>query len=183
MLVILSGLPATGKTTIGRLAAADIGAVHVRVDTIEQAIVRSGLAEHPLGPAGYTVGHAVAGDILAQGLDVIAESVNPLPVTRSAWRGVAWWAGSAFVEAEVVCSDPVEHRRRVDTRGSDVPGLVKPRWEEVRDREYAPWTDARLVLDTALHGPADCAAMLRGAVEQERARGREPGAGSSAADR
>lgn len=170
MLIILSGLPATGKTTIGRVAAAEIGAVHLRVDTIEQAIVRSGLAERPLGPAGYTIAYTLAEDVLGQGLDVVAESVNPLPVTRSAWRAVAERAGSAFVEAEVVCSDPVEHRRRVATRGSDITDLVKPVWREVRDREYEPWQGDRLVLDTARHGPADCAAMLRDAVEEERSR-------------
>ncbi|NEE50673.1 AAA family ATPase, partial [Streptomyces sp. SID8455] len=72
------GLPGTGKTTLARLLAAHIGAVHLRVDTIEQAIVRSGLARHPVGPAGYTVGYALAEEHLQQGLTVIAESVNPL---------------------------------------------------------------------------------------------------------
>jgi hypothetical protein len=35
----IGGLPATGKTTLARLPAAEIGAVHLRVDTIEQALV------------------------------------------------------------------------------------------------------------------------------------------------
>ena len=89
MLVVIGGLPATGKTTLARLLAAETGAVHLRVDTIEQALVRSGLARHPVGPAGYAVGYALAEEQLRQGLTVIAESVNPLGVTRDAWRDTA----------------------------------------------------------------------------------------------
>ncbi|GAA3879206.1 hypothetical protein GCM10022207_52300 [Streptomyces lannensis] len=93
MLIVMSGLPGTGKTTLARLLAARIGAVHLRVDTIEQAIVRSGMARHPVGPVGYVVGYALAEDHLRQGLTVIAESVNPLSATRDAWREAAVGAG------------------------------------------------------------------------------------------
>ena len=38
MLIILGGLPSVGKTTLGWALARKISAVHIRIDTIEQAI-------------------------------------------------------------------------------------------------------------------------------------------------
>ena len=128
MLVVIGGLPATGKTTLARLLAQETGAVHVRVDTIEQALVRSGLARHSVGPAGYVVGYALAEEHLRQGPGVIAESVNPLAVTRDAWRDTAARAGIPWAEVEVICSDPAEHRRRVTSRSVDIPDLPLPDW-------------------------------------------------------
>ena len=109
MLIVVCGLPATGKTTLSRLLASDLGAVHLRIDTIEQAIVRSGTAEHPLGAVGYTVAHALAADHLRQRLTVVAECVNPLVVTRDGWLGLAADIGVPFAEVELVCSDRAEH--------------------------------------------------------------------------
>lgn len=153
MLVVIGGLPATGKTTLARLLAAETGAVHLRVDTIEQALVRSGLARHPVGPAGYAVGYALAEEQLRQGLTVIAESVNPLGVTRDAWRDTALRAGVPVAEVEVVCSDAAEHRRRVTSRSVDIPDLPLPDWQQIVDRDYEPWSRDRVVVDTAGQEP------------------------------
>lgn len=162
MLIVIGGLPGTGKTTLARLLAARIGAVHVRVDTIEQAIVRSGLARHPVGPAGYVVGYALAEEHLRQGLTVIAESVNPLAVTRDAWCEAADRAGALVREVELVCTDPSEHRHRVTARSVDIPDLPLPDWQQVLDRDYEPWNRDHIVLDTARQEPRDSLAALLG---------------------
>lgn len=165
MLIVLGGLPGTGKTTLARLLAARLGAVHLRVDTIEQALVRSGLTRHPVGPAGYVVGYALAGDHLRQGLTVIAESVNPLCVTRDAWREAAVRADVPVVEVEVCCSDPVEHRRRVTSRSADIANLPLPDWRQIVEREYEPWDREHIVVDTAGQTPAESLeSLLRAAT-------------------
>ncbi|MER5221735.1 AAA family ATPase [Streptomyces flaveus] len=165
MLIIMGGLPATGKTTLARALARQLDAVHVRIDTIEQAVVRSGLGRHPLGAVGYVVGYALAEDHLRQGLTVIAESVNPLTVTRDAWRDVADVAGVPAAEIEIVCSDPVEHERRATRRTPDISGLPLPTWTDIRDREYEPWHRDHLVIDTARRDVAACVADLRDAID------------------
>jgi predicted kinase len=38
MLIIFSGLPGSGKSTVAKIVAKRLGAVYLRVDTVEQAI-------------------------------------------------------------------------------------------------------------------------------------------------
>jgi len=162
MLYIFGGLPATGKTTLSTRLARRIGAVHVRIDTIEQALRDGGLRVD--GPQGYCVAYAVAADNLRLGRTVVADSVNPIGVTREAWRAVAGTAGSAFVEIEVVCTDAAEHRRRAETRAVDIRNLTARTWEENLQREYAPWPNAHVVLDTAGSTPDTSMARLCAAL-------------------
>lgn len=148
MLIVFGGLPGVGKTTIARALARRIGAAHVRIDSIEYAIRQSGVVTGDLYDAGYRAAYAIAEDNLRLGLAVVADSVNPLPITRTAWRGVATRASAPLVEIEVICSDLTEHRRRVETRGTDFPGWLLA-WQEVVDRDYHPWEGVHVVLDTA----------------------------------
>lgn len=147
MLYIFAGLPGTGKTALSQRLARDLPAVHLRIDTIEQALREGGI--RLAGPEGYLVAQRVAEDNLRLGQHVIADSVNPLRITREAWREVAARAGARWTEIEVVCSDAAEHRARVEHRTSDIAGFVLPTWDAVATREYEPWDRDRFVIETA----------------------------------
>lgn len=127
---------------------------------------------------GYAVAHRVAADQLAVGRDVVADAVNPIGVMRDAWRAVAEGAGARLVDVEVVCSDAAEHRRRVETRATDVPGLALPTWAAVRAREYHVWDRPRLVLDTAGRDADACVRELLGRLPPDAADGWAPTAGA-----
>jgi predicted kinase len=146
MLIVLSGLSGVGKTVIARALAVAIDAVHVRIDTIEQALRNTGMT---VEAEGYCVAYAVAEDNLRLGRTVIADSVNPWLLTRDAWRAVGYRAGVRTVDVEIVCSDLAEHQRRVESRSSDIAGHSVPTWREVLERDYHPWHSDRLVVDTA----------------------------------
>lgn len=157
ILVVVSGLPATGKSTATRTVARRVGAAYLRIDTIEQSMV-SFDADGADGDAvrhavawglGYEVAYAVASDLLSQGLHVFAECVNPMKITRDAWLAAARKADAKHVAVELVCSDPAEHERRARSRIVDVPGLVLPTWQEIVDRDYEPWDREHIVVDTA----------------------------------
>ncbi len=149
MLIVFSGLPGSGKTTIARKLAARRPATYLRIDTIEQAIRDAQVLAAEVGPAGYIVATALAESNLAIGTTVIADCVNPVAESRAAWRATADRARSALLDIEVVCSDPIEHRRRVEARIADVAGLIPPTWQSVMEHEYEPWKTERLVVDTA----------------------------------
>lgn len=164
MLIVFGGLPGTGKTTLARLIARQRRATYLRIDSIEQAIRASGMLAGDVGPSGYLVGYALAETNLTLGQSVVADSVNPLAITRDAWRRAAANASAPCIEIEVVCSDPIEHRRRVETRETDVAGLRLPNWDDVQQRDYDPWDRPRLVVDTAGRSVADVLTELHGRI-------------------
>ncbi len=147
--MVFGGLPGVGKTTIARRLATRRCASYLRIDVIEQALRASGVLAGDVGPSGYVIGNALAASNLRNGQTVIADCVNPVRESREGWRDTAARADVRLVEIEVVCSDPAEHRRRVEGRASDIEGLVLPDWQAVLRREYAPWAEPHLVLDTA----------------------------------
>ena len=157
-LYIFSGLPGSGKTTLSQALASRIGAAHLRIDTIEQAL--RDLCSVEVQGEGYRLAYRVAGDILRSGVGVTADSCNPIELTRREWEQVARDAGVPYVNIEVICSDPAEHRQRVETRRPTVSGLRLPTWQDVLDREYDSWSVSRIVLDTANKSPEDCVDIL-----------------------
>ena len=155
-LIVFSGLPGSGKSSIASGVARRIGAVWLRIDSIEQAIRDSGVAAGSLDDAGYRAAYSVAEDNLRLGNDVVGDSVNPWPLTRNAWRDAGLRAGAQVLEIETLCTDIDEHRRRVETRASEVPGLNLPDWRAVSERDYHPWDRDRLTIDTAGRSVAAC---------------------------
>jgi predicted kinase len=167
MLIVLSGLPGAGKTTIARALARELAAVYLRIDSIEQAIRVSG---RPVEGEGYDVAHAVAEDNLRLGSVVVADCVNPWPLTRDEWRAAGERAGVPVLDVEIVCSDAQEHRRRVETRAADIAGHRLPTWPEVVERDYRAWDRPRLVVDTARLNVEECVRMILARVPASRAR-------------
>jgi predicted kinase len=159
-LIVFSGLPGAGKSSLARELAQEIGAVWLRVDSVEQAIRDSGVVPGPIDDAGYRVLYALAYDNLLVGCDVIADSVNPWMLTRDAWRDIGVRAGAEVIEIEVVCTDSEEHRNRIETRSGDVPGLVLPDWQAVIERDYHPWDRDRVLVDTAGRDISACIESL-----------------------
>ena len=101
---------------------------------------------------------------LRLGHTVIADCVNPWPLTRAAWRAVAERAGVRAIEVEVVCSDVDEHRRRVESRVADIPGHRVPTWAEVLARDYRAWDSERIVIDTARASAAESMQVIVSAL-------------------
>jgi predicted kinase len=158
-LIVFSGLPGVGKSTVARELARDLGAVWLRIDSIEQGIRDSGVIKGSLDDAGYRAAHAVAADNLRLGQTIVADCVNPWDLTRDAWRDLGLAAGVAVIEVELVCSDAAEHRARLENRtGAEL------RWDDVLSRDYRPWRRQPVRIDTAGRSVAESAEALRVAL-------------------
>ena len=134
VLVVLSGRPGTGKTTVAREVARRLGACYLRVDAAETALAR---VVADVGVGGYAVVHELAVSNLLLGATVVVDAVNPVAEARASWREAATRAGAALVNVETALPDREEHRRRVETRVADIPGHVVPTWEDVEAGKLA----------------------------------------------
>lgn len=154
MLIVFSGLPGTGKTTLAKGLAATLGAVYVRIDTIEQALRDSADFAGDVGRTGYQVAYSLAASNLALGSTMVVDCVNPVMESRREWSAISTRSGVQLVNLQVICSDRTEHRRRVETRQVDIPGLTPPTWQSVMNHDYEPWDTDPFTVDTAIDSPA-----------------------------
>jgi predicted kinase len=167
ILYIFSGLPGTGKSTLSQTVARQLNAVYLRIDTIEQGF--RDLCSIDVQGEGYRLAYRIASDNLRLGVSVVADSCNPIEVTRREWEQVAREARVDHVNIEVICSDSSEHRFRAEARHAEVSGLKLPTWSEIENREYDEWTVERVIVDTAGRSKIECASDLLSKLSRLRA--------------
>jgi len=160
LLVSLSGLPGVGKTTLAKALATKVKAVHLRVDSVEAALKNSVLQINSAEDAGYLAIASVARDNLLLGLDVIADTVNPIEITRNLWAETAASGNAHILNVEVVCSDKALHQERVKGRESEFRGLVVPDWQQVSERIFERWEKDRLIVDTSDDEIEECVSKV-----------------------
>jgi predicted kinase len=130
VLVLMTGLPGTGKSTIAAAVARALPGALIAADPIDAALVRAGMrAEQRPDIAGYEVMRAVVREQLAAGLSAVVDAVNPFDFVRAAYFAIAAEHGAAVAVIVTTCSDAAEHRRRVEERHA--AGLSPADWNEV----------------------------------------------------
>lgn len=163
MLIVMAGLPGAAKSSVAEVLGRRLAAPVVSVDPIEAAMWRAGVARsQPTGLAAYVVAEAVADGALAMGQTLIVDAVNAVEAARGQWRSLADRHGVPMAFIEVVCSDPMLHRRRLESRSRGIEGFPEPTWQAVERlrEEFAPWTDDRLVVDTVVDLSSNVATAL-----------------------
>lgn len=140
LLIVVSGRPGTGKTTLCKQLSRILRASYLRVDAAETALARLG---GTVGAAGYAVVSELAVSNLELGAVVVVDAVSPVPEARSGWREASQRAGATLLQVETVLPDLIEHQRRVHTRLADIPDHRVPSWDEVASGAWTPWDEDR----------------------------------------
>jgi predicted kinase len=150
--IVISGLPGSGKSTIAERLAQKLNVPIFSVDPIESAILKSGIKRSfETGLAAYLVAEDLAAEQLKLGSSAIIDAVNPVKEARDMWQILSKKYDVPLVLIECVL-DPELHRNRIEKRTRNMHGIQEVTWEDVekRKKEYMPWTEERLVLDTAI---------------------------------
>lgn len=155
-LVVMAGLPGTGKSTIAEVIGNRVGLPVVSVDPIESAILSAGIdSDQPTGLAAYLVAETIAEAVLTGGAGVIVDAVNAVEPARDQWVRLAARQNVPARFIEVVCSDPELHRTRLANRGRELPHFAEPTWHAVEQSidEWESWSGSsaavpRITLDS-----------------------------------
>ncbi|MGA2835542.1 MAG: NUDIX domain-containing protein [Acidimicrobiales bacterium] len=152
LLVLVTGLQGTGKSTVAGLAAEMLGAPLIAHDW-----AMSGLRPFPAveaamdtmeppghGLVGWSLLRALARSQLRRGSSVVLDGVARAPQVEEL-RELAQEEGAQLIVVMTECSDPVLHRLRVDGRRRDIPDWHEPDWSQV-ERSRASW-DPNIPMD------------------------------------
>jgi predicted kinase len=152
MLVLLNGLPATGKSAIAEAVARALPAAWLSVDPIEAAMLRVGIdREHRSDVAAYEVAFVLADAQLATGQHAVVDAVNGYPPVQERWQDLAARHRAGLVVVHTHCSDPALHRARLEGRRRNLHGFpYEPSWADVEAMPatwYVPFPEPDLSLD------------------------------------
>lgn len=162
ILFIFSGLPAVGKSTLARFVAKEFGAVYLRIDTIEQGL--KDLCRINVEGEGYRLAYRITSDNLQLNSNVVADSCNPIELTRREWEEIAIKNGCRFLNIEIICSDKSEHKQRAMQRVSGITNMKIPTWDDIGTREYHKWQRDRIIIDTAGKTIEQCKTELKAKI-------------------
>lgn len=147
MLVVISGLPGTGKTAVAEEVARDADAVHLSIDTVENALLGVGFPRSwTTGVAAYEAARAVVEQNLGLGRIVVVDAVNDSEAARDTWRRAAATTDAPLLFVLLTLDDEAEHRRRLEGRTRNLTNVPEPSWDDVRGRgvTFEPWVDVDL---------------------------------------
>jgi len=157
MLIVMAGLPGSGKSTIAEVVGNRLALSVLSVDPIESAIIAAGISpDQPTGLAAYLVAEKMAEGELANGRGVIIDAVNAVEPAREQWMRLAAEQSTPLRFVEVMCSDPELHRTRLEARGrrlAHLAGVDSYAVEQSLD-EWEPWgvttgSVSRITIDSA----------------------------------
>ena len=171
-LVLVGGLPGTGKSTVAAAVAEELPATLLRSDEVRQEGATD--EARPQGPAPYREGQYAPDAVAAVYRTVLERAEIALGLGETVVLDASWstsrWREEAHAVAARTCSDLVELRctappavaaermRHRASLGAD-PSEATPAIAAAMAADADPWPEAHLVDTTGAVGPTIAAAM------------------------
>jgi len=153
-LIIFTGLPGTGKSSLAEAVGRQLGIPVFAKDWLEATLLRCRTDSNPeivtpLGYVGYELLTTLAQRQLMLGQSAILDSVASTQSIRDKWRDLAAAYNASWNVIECICSDEAVHRAQLATRQRHIPGWHELTWAEVERVKayYVAWREDHLILD------------------------------------
>lgn len=148
VLILFSGPPGVGKSSLSYKLARDTGIAILTKDQIERTLKDSKLANET-GKLAYDLLFEIAEFNLQHGASIILDAVFGTNNIRSLMLKIAKDSNARFFGIDCTCSDVSAWQSRIETRPEMVPGWNPAGWTEVQRVRgyYEEWLFPHLTLD------------------------------------
>ncbi len=168
-LIIISGLPGSGKSTVAEGLAAKLKIPLLSVDPIESAIIKAGFTKSfETGLAAYLVAKELAAEQIKSSNSVIIDAVNAEEEGKDTWRSLAKDFKIPLTIIETTL-DEVEHKKRIESRVRNLHGIPEVTWDKVieRRKKYTQWKEPVLRLDSSMEPSANIDSIIKHLQSQQ----------------
>ncbi len=151
--IVFTGLPGTGKSTLAEQVARSVGAPAFAGDWLMGGLKPAHAALSTLDRSQYLAAcYGLLETLITRQLmlgqsAVVDDVVRDSEIVR--WRETAAHFSARLFLIECICSDQVIHRARVEGRARGIPGWHEVGWDHVERirAEFPPLSVDRLIVD------------------------------------
>lgn len=152
-LIIISGVPGTGKSALSNKIGLEFSIPVFSIDLVKAFFLKNGLAENGwefVRGKGYQLLADLAENQLRLKQTVIVEGVFARKEFRTLVINVAKKVNANLTIIECICSDQELHKKRILNRKRNIDGLPEISWEFVQKIKAIniEWDTEHLIIDS-----------------------------------